>query len=93
VREVNPNNDNARFTNGLAIQFYIKDGKQTEQYTDKLAQAMEYVNQHGNHPVLYQCVFVPFGCGAAIDQNTFCSLIRMQNDFLHNIQHAELHGL
>jgi hypothetical protein len=30
VREVNPTNDNPRFTNGLAIQVAIKDGKQTE---------------------------------------------------------------
>jgi hypothetical protein len=33
VREVNPSNDNTRFTNGLAIQVAIKDGKQNEQYT------------------------------------------------------------
>jgi hypothetical protein len=54
---------------------------------------MECVNEHGNHPILSQCVFVPFGRGAAIDQHTFCSLICMQNDFLHNIQHVEIHGL
>jgi hypothetical protein len=93
VREVNPTNDNPRFTNGLAIQVAIKDGKQTEQYTEKLAKAMEYVNEHGNHPVLSQCIFVPFGRGASIDQTKFCSLIHMQNEFLHNIQHVELHGL
>jgi hypothetical protein len=29
VREVNPSNYNPRFTNGLAIQVTIKDGKQT----------------------------------------------------------------
>jgi hypothetical protein len=92
VCEINPSNDNPRFTNGLAIQVAIKDGKQTDQYTEKLAKAMEYVNEHGNHPVLSQCVFVPFGRGASIEQNTFCSLIRMQNEFLHNIKHAELHG-
>jgi hypothetical protein len=28
-----PTNDNPRFTNVLAIQVFIKDGKQTEQYT------------------------------------------------------------
>jgi hypothetical protein len=54
---------------------------------------MEYVNEHGNHPVLSQCVFVPFGSGAAIYQNTFCSLIHMQNECLHNIKHVEIHGL
>jgi hypothetical protein len=88
VREMNPTSDNPRFTNGLAIQVAIKDGKHTEQYTEKLAKAMEYFNEHGNHPVLSQCVFVPFGRGAAIDQNTFCSLIRMYNEFLHNIQNV-----
>jgi hypothetical protein len=58
VPEMNPTNDKPRFTNGLDIQVTIKDGKQTEQ---KLAKAMEYVNEHGSHPVLSQCVFVPFG--------------------------------
>jgi hypothetical protein len=91
--EVNPTKDNPRFTNGSAIQVAIKDGKQTDQYTEKLAKAMEYVNKDGNHPVLSWFVFVPFGRGASIDQNTLCSLIRMQNEFLHNIQHVELHGL
>jgi hypothetical protein len=93
VRELKPANDNPRFNNGLAIQVTIKDGNTTESYTEKLAEAMEYVNEHGNHPVLSQCVFVPFGRCAAIDQNTFCSLIRMQNEFLHNVQHVEIHGL
>jgi hypothetical protein len=93
VRKVDPSNYNPRFTNGLAIQVAIKDGKTTEQYTEKLAKAMEYVNKRRNHPALSQCVFVPFGRGASIDQNTFCSLIRMQNEFLHNIKHAELHVL
>jgi hypothetical protein len=93
VREVNPTTDSPRFTNGLAIQGAIKDGKQNEWYTEKLAKDMEFVNERGNHPVLSQCVFIPFGCGAAIDQSTFCSLIRMQNELLHNIQHVELHGL
>jgi hypothetical protein len=92
VREINPSNDNPLFTNGLAIQVTIKDGKQTEQYTEKLAKAMEYVNEHGNHPVLSHCVCVPFGHGASIDQNTVCSLIRMQNECIHNIKHVELHG-
>jgi hypothetical protein len=54
---------------------------------------MECVNEHGNHPVISQCVFVPFGRGAAVDQNTFYSLICMQNEFLHNIKHVEIHGL
>jgi hypothetical protein len=93
VRELKPANDNPRFTNALAIQVEIKYGKNTEAYTEKLAKAMEYVNEHGNHPVLSQCVFVPFGRGAAIDQDTFCSLIRMQNEFLHNIKHVEIRGL
>jgi hypothetical protein len=93
VRELKPANDNPRFINGLAIQVAINDGKTTEAYTDKFAKSMIYVNEHGNHPVLSQCVFVPFGRGEAIDQNTFCSLIRMQNEFLHNIKHVEIHGL
>jgi hypothetical protein len=37
--------------------------------------------------------FFSFGHGAAIDQNTFCSLIPIQNEFLHNIKHVEIHGL
>jgi hypothetical protein len=93
VRELKPENDNPRFTNALAIQVAIKDGKTTKAYTEKLYKAMEYVNEHGNHPVLSQCVFVSFGYGAAIEQNTFCSLIPIQNEFLHNIKHIEIHGL
>jgi hypothetical protein len=93
VREVNSKSDNPRFTNGLAIQVAIKDGKETEAYTEKLSKVMEFVNDHGNHPLISQCVFVPFGRGAAIDPPTFCSLICMQNEFLHNIQHVEIHGL
>jgi hypothetical protein len=54
---------------------------------------MEYVNKHGNRPVLSPCVFDPFGNGAAIDQNTFCSLSRMHNEFLHNVKHVEIHRL
>jgi hypothetical protein len=54
---------------------------------------MEFVNEHGNHPIISQCVFVSFGRGAAIDPPTFCSLIHIQNEFLHNIQHIEIHGL
>jgi hypothetical protein len=79
VRELKLENDNPRFTNALGIQVAIKDGKTTEAYTEKLSKSMEYVNEHVNHPVLSQCVFVSFGRGEAIDQNTFCSLIRMQN--------------
>jgi hypothetical protein len=93
VRELKPANDNPHVTNALTIQVAIKYGKTTEAYTDKLDKAMEYVNEHGSHPVLSQCVFPSFGRGAAIDQNTFCSLIRMQNEFLHNIKHVEIHGL
>jgi hypothetical protein len=93
VREVNAKSDNPHFTNGLAIQVVIKYVKETEAYTEKLSKAMEFVNEHGNHPILSQCVFVPFGRGAAIDPPTVCSLIRMQNEFLHNIQHVEIHGL
>jgi hypothetical protein len=37
--------------------------------------------------------FRPFGRGAAIDQNTFLSLIRMQNEVLHNVKDVEIHGL
>jgi hypothetical protein len=93
VRELKPSNDIPRFTNGLATQVAIKDGTATEAYTEKLTKTMEYVNEQGNQPVLSQCVFIPFGRGATIDQNTFCSLIRMQNEFLHNVKHIEIHGL
>jgi hypothetical protein len=82
-----------RFTNSLAIQVAIKDGKETEAYTENLSKEIEFVNEHGNHPVLSQCVFVPFGRGTSIDPPTFCSLIRMQNEFLHYIQHIKIHGL
>jgi hypothetical protein len=91
VREVNTKSDNPRFANGLAIQVAIKDGKETETYTGKLSKAMEFVNEHGNHPILSQCAFVLFIRCAAIDQPTCCSLIRMQNEFLYNIQHVEIH--
>jgi hypothetical protein len=93
VRELKPANDNARFTNGLEIQVAIKYGKTNQAYTKKLVKSMEYVNKHGNRPVLSQCGLVPFGYGATIDQNTFCSLIRIQNEFLHNVKHIEIHGL
>jgi hypothetical protein len=91
-RQANAKNDNPKFANGLAIQVAIKDGKEKEAYTDKISKAMEFFNEHGNHPILSQCVFFPFGRGAAIDQYTFCSFIRMQNEFLHNT-HVEIHGL
>jgi hypothetical protein len=52
VRELTPANDTPHFTNEITIQVAIKDGKTTEAYTDKLSKAMEYVNEHGNHPVL-----------------------------------------
>jgi hypothetical protein len=93
VRELQPSNDNPRFINRLAIQVAIKDGKATEAYLEKLAKSMEYVNDHGNHPVLSQCVLIPFGHSAMIDQNTFYSLIHMQNEFLHNAKHIDIHGL
>jgi hypothetical protein len=93
VRELKPANDNPCFTNGLAIQVTIKDGKATKAYTEKVAKAMEYANEYDNHPVFSQCVFVPFGRGAAIYQNTFCSLMCMQNEFLYSVKHLEIHGL
>jgi hypothetical protein len=61
VRELKPENDNPRFTNALTIQVAIKDGKTTEAYTEKLAKAMEYLNEHGNHHVLSQCVLFHLG--------------------------------
>jgi hypothetical protein len=88
VHGVNAKSDNPRLTKGLAIQVVIKDGKETEAYTEKLSKAMEFVNEHRNLPILSQCVFLPFGRGVAIDQPTLCSLIRMQTEFLHKIQHA-----
>jgi hypothetical protein len=72
TREINPSTDNPRFTNGLAIQVAIKDGKDTEIYTEKLDKAMEFVNEQGNHPILSQCVFVPFDHVTSVNQNTFC---------------------
>jgi hypothetical protein len=35
VKELNTSLDNPSFTNGLAIQMAIKDGKETEAYTEK----------------------------------------------------------
>jgi hypothetical protein len=93
VRELTPSTDNPRFANGIAIQVAIKDSKETEVHTENLAKAIEFVNKNGNHPVLSHCVFVQFGYGAAIDQNTFCSFICMQNKFMHNIKHVKIHGL
>jgi hypothetical protein len=93
VRELKPANGNPRSTNGLTIQVAIKEVKDVEAYTEKRAKAMDYINDHDNHPVLSQCVFVLFGRGAAIDQNNFHSLIRMQNEFLHNVKHVKSHGL
>jgi hypothetical protein len=54
---------------------------------------MEFVNEHGDHSILSQCAFIPFGRESVIDQSTFCSFIRMQNDFLHNVHHVEIHCL
>jgi hypothetical protein len=54
---------------------------------------MEFVNEHGDHPLLSQRVFVPFGRGEAIHQDTFCSFIRMHYELLHNVRHIEIHGL
>jgi hypothetical protein len=59
AREQNPSTDNPRFTNGLAIQVDIKDDKETEAYTEKLAKAMEFLNEHGNHPFISQCISPP----------------------------------
>jgi hypothetical protein len=72
-RKVNTKSDNPRLTNGLAIQVEIKDEKETETYTEKLSKAMEFLNEHGNHPLLSKCVFVPFGRGAAINPPTFAA--------------------
>jgi hypothetical protein len=52
VREVNAKSENPCFTNGLAIQVAIKDGKEKETYTEKLSKAMEFVKEHGYHPIL-----------------------------------------
>jgi hypothetical protein len=93
VRKVNAKSNAPIFTNGLAIQVAINDGKETDAYTQIFSKAMEFVNEHGNHPILSQCVFVSFGRGAVIDQDTFCSFLRMQNDILHNIRHIEIHSL
>jgi hypothetical protein len=79
VRVVNAKTDNLKFANGIAIQVAIKDGKETEIYTDKISKSMEFMNEHGNHPILSQFVCVPFELGADIDQDTFCSFIHMQN--------------
>jgi hypothetical protein len=73
VRKINAKSNNPRFTNGLAIQVAIKGGKEMETYTEKLSKAMEFVNEHGNHPILSQCVLVPFGRGAAIDPPNFAT--------------------
>jgi hypothetical protein len=44
VREVNAKSDNPRFTNGLAVQVAIKDGKETKYYTENISKVMEFVN-------------------------------------------------
>jgi hypothetical protein len=90
VREVNAQSDNPRLTNGLAIHMTIKERKETDAYTEKLSKAMKFVNEH---PILSQCVCVPLDRGAAIDQAAFCNFIRMQNELMHTIRHADIHGL
>jgi hypothetical protein len=52
VREVNAKTENPKFTNGLETQVTIKGGKETKAYTDELSKDMEFVNEHGNHPIL-----------------------------------------
>jgi hypothetical protein len=52
---------------------------------------MEFVNEHDTYPIFFLCVFLPFGHGAAIDKGTLISLVCMQCEFLHNIQHIEIH--
>jgi hypothetical protein len=92
VLEVNAQSDNPIFTNGMAIQVAIKDGKDNDAYTENLSKATESVNEHGNHPLLSQCVFILVGRGYTIDHSSFCSFIRTQNEFMHNIHLVEIHG-
>jgi hypothetical protein len=48
---------------------------------------MEYFNGNDRHPILSSKVFLPFRKRAAINNETFRKLIRMQKEYLHKIFH------
>jgi hypothetical protein len=73
-------------TNGMGIQVAIA-------YPKKISKAMEYFNENGSHPLLSSKVFLPFVKSAAIDNNIFRKLIRMQNEYICYTKHAEMHNL
>jgi hypothetical protein len=76
VKEPPHDNMKVLFTKGLAIQVTIDDPKKAGEYTEIMYNAMDYFNENGCHPILYSKVFLPFGRSTAIDNETFCKLIR-----------------
>jgi hypothetical protein len=54
---------------------------------------MGYFNDNGSHPILSSKVSLPFDKSAAIDNETFCKLIRMQNEHICHTKHVEMHSL
>jgi hypothetical protein len=90
-----PSNDNTKvhFTNGLAVQVAIADPKKAGEYTEMVSKVIEYFNENGSHSIFSSKFFLPFGKSAAIDNETFRKLIRMQNKYLHHTKHVELHHL
>jgi hypothetical protein len=90
VKEPSNNKIKIHFTNGLAIKVSIADPKKAGEFTETLSKAMEYLNENGCHPILSSKVFLPFGTSAAIDNETFHKLIRMQNEHLRNTKHVDV---
>jgi hypothetical protein len=90
-----PSNDKTkiRFTNGLAIQVAITDPKKAGEYAEILSKVMEYFSENGCHPILSSKGFLPFGKSAAIGNETFRKLIRIQNEHRHDTKHVEMHHL
>jgi hypothetical protein len=93
VKEPSNDNTQVRFTNGLAVQVAIAYPKRAGDYTETLSKAIEYFNENGSNPILSSKVFLHFGKPAAIDNETFRKVIRMQNKYLRHTKNVELHHL
>jgi hypothetical protein len=93
VKEHSNDKSKVHFTNGFEVQVAISKPKKAGEYTETLPKAMEYFNENGSHPILSSKVVLPFGKSVAIDNDTFRKLIRMQNEYMCHIKHAEMHNL
>jgi hypothetical protein len=85
LKRVKDDASKVRYTNGLAVQVAIPDSKKAAEYTETLTKAMAYFNENDSHPIISSKVCLPFGKVAAIDNSTFRKLIRMQNEYVHEI--------